>query len=176
MAQQLRALTAFPKVLSLIPQFPATTWWLTTICNGLRCPLLVCLKTHIHKINSLKKKKRLIIGLDLVRSACLLVPNAVNAGFDNRTQDLMLAQQVLQLSINSPWPQSWCLSKTAWPACIHVPGTTSQSRKHQDRKSVSHVFGYIIASINTVMVFQFRQSLFNKRESKLKMSCIDKCD
>jgi hypothetical protein len=26
-------------------QFPATTWWLTTICNGIWCPLLVCLKT-----------------------------------------------------------------------------------------------------------------------------------
>jgi hypothetical protein len=25
-------------------QFPATTWWLTTICNGIRCPFLVCLK------------------------------------------------------------------------------------------------------------------------------------
>jgi hypothetical protein len=30
MAQWLRALTALPKVLSLIP---AATWWLTTICN-----------------------------------------------------------------------------------------------------------------------------------------------
>jgi hypothetical protein len=37
MAQWLRALTAL--------QFPATTWWLTTICNGIQCPLLVCLKT-----------------------------------------------------------------------------------------------------------------------------------
>ena len=26
-------------------QFPVTTWWLTTIWNGIRCPLLVCLKT-----------------------------------------------------------------------------------------------------------------------------------
>jgi hypothetical protein len=25
-------------------QFPATTWWLTNICNGIRCPLLLCLK------------------------------------------------------------------------------------------------------------------------------------
>jgi hypothetical protein len=25
-------------------QFPATTWWLTTICNEIWCPLLVCLK------------------------------------------------------------------------------------------------------------------------------------
>jgi hypothetical protein len=25
-------------------QIPATTWWLTTICNGIRSPLLVCLK------------------------------------------------------------------------------------------------------------------------------------
>jgi hypothetical protein len=30
MAQWLRALTAVPEVLV---QFPATTWWLTTICN-----------------------------------------------------------------------------------------------------------------------------------------------
>jgi len=30
MAQRLRALTALPEVLSSIP---ATTWWLTTICN-----------------------------------------------------------------------------------------------------------------------------------------------
>jgi hypothetical protein len=28
-------------------QFPATTWWLTTICNGIWCPLLVCLRTAI---------------------------------------------------------------------------------------------------------------------------------
>jgi hypothetical protein len=38
-------------------QFPATTWWLTTICNGIRCPLLVCLKTatvYSYTINSLK--------------------------------------------------------------------------------------------------------------------------
>jgi hypothetical protein len=26
-------------------QFPATTWWLTTICHEIRCPLLECLKT-----------------------------------------------------------------------------------------------------------------------------------
>jgi hypothetical protein len=32
MAQQLRALTALPEVLSSIPK---TTWWLTTICNGI---------------------------------------------------------------------------------------------------------------------------------------------
>jgi hypothetical protein len=34
--------------------FPATTWWLTTICNGIWCPLLVCLKTatvHPYKWN-----------------------------------------------------------------------------------------------------------------------------
>jgi hypothetical protein len=37
MAQQLRALRS-------IVQFPATTWWLTTIYNGVGCPLLVCLK------------------------------------------------------------------------------------------------------------------------------------
>jgi len=42
MAQWLRALTALPEVLSLIP---STTWWLTTICKEIRCPLLVCLKT-----------------------------------------------------------------------------------------------------------------------------------
>jgi len=42
MAQRLRALTALPKVLSSIP---SNTWWLTTICNEIRCPLLVCLKT-----------------------------------------------------------------------------------------------------------------------------------
>jgi len=30
MAQLLRALTALPEIL-----FPATTWWLTTICNGM---------------------------------------------------------------------------------------------------------------------------------------------
>jgi hypothetical protein len=32
MAQQLRALTALPEVLI---QILATTWWLTTICNGI---------------------------------------------------------------------------------------------------------------------------------------------
>jgi hypothetical protein len=41
MAQQLRALTALPEILSSIP---ITTWWLTTICNGIGCPLLVSLK------------------------------------------------------------------------------------------------------------------------------------
>ena len=41
-AQWLRALTALPEVLSSIP---AATWWLTTICNEIRCPLLGCLKT-----------------------------------------------------------------------------------------------------------------------------------
>jgi hypothetical protein len=39
MAQRLKALTALPKVLV---QFPANTWWLTTICNGTQGPLLVC--------------------------------------------------------------------------------------------------------------------------------------
>jgi hypothetical protein len=42
-------------------QIPATTWWLTTICNEIWCPLLVCLKTatvylHIIINKSLKKK------------------------------------------------------------------------------------------------------------------------
>jgi hypothetical protein len=31
-AQRLRALTVLPEVLF---QFPETTWWLTTICNGI---------------------------------------------------------------------------------------------------------------------------------------------
>jgi hypothetical protein len=39
LAQQLRALTALPEVLSSNP-----TQWLTTICNEIRYPLLVCLK------------------------------------------------------------------------------------------------------------------------------------
>jgi hypothetical protein len=38
MVQQLRALTALPEI-------SAITWWLTTICHGILCPLLVCLKT-----------------------------------------------------------------------------------------------------------------------------------
>jgi hypothetical protein len=42
MAQQLRALTALPEALISIP---SGTWWLTTICNEIQCPLLVCLKT-----------------------------------------------------------------------------------------------------------------------------------
>jgi hypothetical protein len=41
MAQWLRALTVLPEVLN-----PATTWWLATICNEIRCPLLVYLKTE----------------------------------------------------------------------------------------------------------------------------------
>jgi hypothetical protein len=41
MVQQLRAWLFFQR--SWV-QFPATTWWLTTICNGIWCPLLVCLK------------------------------------------------------------------------------------------------------------------------------------
>jgi hypothetical protein len=55
MAQRLRAMTALPKV-----QFPATTWWLTAICNGIWCSLLVCLETvlctHSNKINTSLKK------------------------------------------------------------------------------------------------------------------------
>jgi hypothetical protein len=43
-------------------QIPATTWWLTTICNKIWRPLLVCLKTatvYLHVINkSLKKNKK----------------------------------------------------------------------------------------------------------------------
>jgi hypothetical protein len=35
MAQLLRALTALPEVLSSIPS--NHVWWLTTICNGIRC-------------------------------------------------------------------------------------------------------------------------------------------
>jgi hypothetical protein len=55
MAQWLRAPTALPKV-------PETTWWLTTICNEIRLPLLVHLKTATVYLNiiinkSLKKKK-----------------------------------------------------------------------------------------------------------------------
>jgi hypothetical protein len=41
MAQQWKALTVLPEVLSSIS---TTTWWLTTICNRIGCPLLVCLK------------------------------------------------------------------------------------------------------------------------------------
>ena len=46
MAQQITALTA---------QFPAPTWWLTTICNGIQRPLLVYMKTvtvlYSHTLN-----------------------------------------------------------------------------------------------------------------------------
>ena len=51
MAQWLRALTALPEVLSSIP---SNYMWLRTICNGIRCPLLMCLKTataYSYKIN-----------------------------------------------------------------------------------------------------------------------------
>ena len=41
-AQWLRALIALLEVLNSIP---ASTWWLTTMCNGIQCPLLVHLKT-----------------------------------------------------------------------------------------------------------------------------------
>jgi hypothetical protein len=44
MAQWLRELAALPEVLSSIP---TTTWWLTTICDEIQCPLLVHLKTAI---------------------------------------------------------------------------------------------------------------------------------
>jgi hypothetical protein len=43
-------------------QIPATTWWLTTICNKIWRPLLECLKTatvYLHIINKSKKKKRI---------------------------------------------------------------------------------------------------------------------
>ena len=42
MAQWLRALTALPEVLSSIPS--NSVQFCTTICNGIWCPLLVCLK------------------------------------------------------------------------------------------------------------------------------------
>jgi hypothetical protein len=41
MTQRLRTLTALPQVLSSV----LNQWWLTTICNGIQCPLLVSLKT-----------------------------------------------------------------------------------------------------------------------------------
>ena len=55
MAQQVRALTALPKVLN-----SATTWWLTATRNEIWCPLLVCVKSatgylHIIINKSLKK-------------------------------------------------------------------------------------------------------------------------
>jgi hypothetical protein len=40
-------------------QFPATTWWLTTICNGVWCPLLVSKESNggvMHIINKLEKQ------------------------------------------------------------------------------------------------------------------------
>jgi hypothetical protein len=51
-AQWIRALAALPEVLS------STTWWLATICNRIRCPLLVCLKkasVFSYIINNLKR-------------------------------------------------------------------------------------------------------------------------
>jgi hypothetical protein len=29
------------------PEFPATTWWFSIICNGIGCPLLVCILIYI---------------------------------------------------------------------------------------------------------------------------------
>jgi hypothetical protein len=43
-------------------QFPATTWWLTTICSRVWCPLLVCLKTptvYSHTMNEWINKSSL---------------------------------------------------------------------------------------------------------------------
>jgi hypothetical protein len=31
-------------------QLPATTWWLTTICNGIRCILLVCVSEESYSV------------------------------------------------------------------------------------------------------------------------------
>jgi hypothetical protein len=45
MAQPLRTLTVLPEVLSSIPSNYMV--WLTTICNGIQCPPLVCLKIAI---------------------------------------------------------------------------------------------------------------------------------
>jgi hypothetical protein len=53
MAQRLRALFRRPWV-----QIPATTWWLTTTCNEIWLPLLVCLKIATVYIWILEKKKR----------------------------------------------------------------------------------------------------------------------
>jgi hypothetical protein len=49
-AQWLRSLTALPETLV---QFPATTWWITTICNGIPYTLLEYLKT----VSFLKKRE-----------------------------------------------------------------------------------------------------------------------
>jgi hypothetical protein len=59
MAQRVRAPTA---LLRSWVQIPATTWWLTTICNEIWRPLLVCLKSATVYLwiiinKSLKKKK-----------------------------------------------------------------------------------------------------------------------
>jgi hypothetical protein len=60
MAQQLRALTALPKVMSSIPSNHMVA--LGNHLNGIGCPLLMCLKTatvysYKHKINKSKNKK-----------------------------------------------------------------------------------------------------------------------
>jgi hypothetical protein len=58
MAQWLRALVLFQR--SRV-QLPSTTWWLITIYNGIRCPLLMCVKTatvYSHTINLLKRLYR----------------------------------------------------------------------------------------------------------------------
>jgi hypothetical protein len=44
-AQRLGALTALPEVLSSIPSNHMVAHNHLTICNEIRCPLLVCLKT-----------------------------------------------------------------------------------------------------------------------------------
>jgi hypothetical protein len=56
------------------PEFkiPATTWWLTTICNEIGCPLLVCLKTatvYLHIIS--KKTKQNKKKNTLPRASCM---------------------------------------------------------------------------------------------------------
>jgi hypothetical protein len=64
MFQWLRAMTALSEALSF--RGPATTWWLTTIYNGIQCALLMWLKgatayscTQNKQINQ-KEKKQLL--------------------------------------------------------------------------------------------------------------------
>jgi hypothetical protein len=59
-AQWLRALAALPEVLSSIPR-SITTWWLTTICNGIQCPLLARRCTCRQSTHTFKKRRKIIM-------------------------------------------------------------------------------------------------------------------
>ena len=66
---------------------PATTWWLTTICNEIWRPLLVCLKTatvYLHIINKSKKNQFFFILFLIICTYMFVWLHVPTEGSDQR--------------------------------------------------------------------------------------------